>query len=429
MWHGLRRDRRLNLMIIATLSLGMATCMTAFAIWAQLDADPLPGHSAGLQVVQFDARQRAELEDPDSDRSRIPGLLTAVDGRQLLDVLPTQIPRALMFDSQLAVATGDLSTEVPALITTRDVFALFGMRLRQGAVWSVDDEMARRPLAVITAALAERLFGTASVVGRSIDLQGKPFTIVGVVDDWKPRLHFHLPESGLYRHAAESLFVSLPAADALDYVVDGSWACDHGTELRAVRPDPLHCRWMALWVQADSDAAAQALRERLAAYAAQQHALGRFDWAPATALTPLSRWLLRYRAVPADVRLGTVLAVGLYAICLANMVALLTARFLFRSAEFGIRRALGARRRVVFGHCLGEAALLAALSVAMAVPLLWGALRLIRDQPAAWAGFARADGGQFLMLALVTLAACLAVAAVPAWRASRIAPALQIRQL
>lgn len=427
MWRVLRRHPALNLMIVVTLALGMASSMTAFALWAQLAADPLPGHDAGLQVVQFDARQPSELAEPNSDRSRLPGLLTLVDGQRLLAGLPLA-PRALMFDSELPVAVDRLKIHVPALITTRDVFELFGMRMIRGAAWTAGQEQQRLPLLVLTAALAERLYGSVDVVGRSLDVQGRAFVISGVIDDWKPRLHFHLPESGLYRHADEQLFVSLPAAQALDYSVDGSCACDHGTELRLLRPDPLHCRWLALWTTAATAREAAAAQDWLRRDAEDQRQLGRFATTPQTRLTPLAQWLEAVQSVPGDVHIAAVLGVGLFVVCLANMVALLTARFLARGAEFGIRRALGARRRAVFRHCVGEAGLLALLATLLALPLVLGGLAVIRQQPASWAAFARLDAGLFVILALCGVTVALLAASMPAWRASRVAPALQIRR-
>ena len=92
----------------------------------------------------------------------------------------------------------------------------------------------------------------------------------------------------------------------------------------------------------------QAYRQFLIDYSAQQKALGRFE-RPATdaKLYSLMGWLAHENLVP-DVRLQLWLALGFLIVCIVNIVALLLAKFLRRSGEISVRRALGARRADIF---------------------------------------------------------------------------------
>ena len=66
-------------------------------------------------------------------------------------------------------------------------------------------------------------------------------------------------------------------------------------------------------------------------------------------------WLEFHQVVPGDVRLQMWLAFGFLLVCLLNTVGLLLAKFLRRSGEIGVRRALGASRAEIFKQCLVEA--------------------------------------------------------------------------
>jgi hypothetical protein len=66
-------------------------------------------------------------------------------------------------------------------------------------------------------------------------------------------------------------------------------------------------------------------------------------------------WLDYNHVVPGDVRLQMWLAFGFLLVCLVNTIGLLLAKFLRRSGEIGVRRALGASRAEIFKQCLVEA--------------------------------------------------------------------------
>jgi Predicted permease. len=55
------------------------------------------------------------------------------------------------------------------------------------------------------------------------------------------------------------------------------------------------------------------------------------------------QWLATNHVVPEDVRMQAWLALGFLLVCVVNTVGLLLAKFLRRSGEIGVRRALGAR--------------------------------------------------------------------------------------
>jgi putative ABC transport system permease protein len=111
------------------------------------------------------------------------------------------------------------------------------------------------------------------------------------------------------------------------------------------------------------------------------------------------------------------------------MVGLLLAKFLRRSGEIGVRRAMGASRRAVFAQCLIEAGLIGFLGGVGGWLLTLFGLWLVRGQPVAYADMAHLDGGMFALTFVLSVAVSLLAGALPAARASRIPPALQLKTL
>jgi putative ABC transport system permease protein len=96
-----------------------------------------------------------------------------------------------------------------------------------------------------------------------------------------------------------------------------------------------------------------------------------------------------------------------------------------RTREFGIRMALGARAGDVLRIVAGDGLRIAVIGIALG---LAGAAALTRSLTALLYGVKPADPVTFatapVVLAVVVLAAC----AAPAWRASRVDPAVTLRQ-
>ncbi len=143
----------------------------------------------------------------------------------------------------------------------------------------------------------------------------------------------------------------------------------------------------------------------------------------------LMQWLDFNQVVPSDVRLQTWLAFAFLAICLFNTIGLLLAKFLRRAGEIGVRRALGASRAAVFAQCLVEAGLIGLLGGLGGLLLTQLGLWLIRRQPIEYADLVRLDPSMFLLTFVLAITASLLAGVLPALRASRLMPGLQLKTL
>jgi putative ABC transport system permease protein len=144
-------------------------------------------------------------------------------------------------------------------------------------------------------------------------------------------------------------------------------------------------------------------------------------------LRNLMQWLDYSHVVPGDVRLQTWLAFGFLLVCLVNTVGLMLAKFLRRSGEISVRRALGAARHSVFAQFLIEAGVIGLAGGALGLVLALFGLWLVRQQPADYARLAYLDPGMLMITFLLAIGATLLAGLLPAWRACGVAPALQLK--
>ena len=95
-----------------------------------------------------------------------------------------------------------------------------------------------------------------------------------------------------------------------------------------------------------------------------------------------------------------------------------------RTAELGIRVALGADRRAVQWLIVREALLLVLLGGAIGLPLAFLAARALRGL---FYGIAPSDSVSYATAAGVLIVVCACAAYIPAWRASRLDPIVALR--
>jgi putative ABC transport system permease protein len=426
----LKRNKMLTALMVIAIAVGIGASMTTLTVMHLLSGDPLPGRSGMVFYPQVDP-------DPSPAVNHKP--YDVMDYRSAVDLWSAH--RA---DRQALVTSSTLRLTAPGvnlpplmmgvLSTTADFFPMFDVPFQYGGGWSAQDDAQHTRVAVISSDLNNKLFAGANSVGRTLRLKDADVRIVGVLAPWRPSPQFYEVAGGNYAAGQTAGFYSKPEGvfapfnSMLDIDLGGfqPFTCWHvpGADLRTAP-----CVWMALWVQLDSAAKVSDYRRFVADYAVQQKVLGRFVHADNTQLRSLMEWLDYNKVVPSDVRLQTWLAFAFLLICLFNTVGLLLAKFLRRSGEIGVRRALGASRAAVFAQCLVEAGLIGLLGGIGGWLLTMIGLWLVRRQPVEYADLVHLDGPMFLITFALAIVTSLLAGLLPALRASRVAPALQLKTL
>jgi predicted permease len=272
-----------------------------------------------------------------------------------------------------------------------DYFAALRIPLRRGRLLAETDTREAPAAAVVNEAFVSRVFPGEEALGRRIGVgvqadkgDAETFEIVGVVGD--------VHNGGLHRAPEPEVYV--PQAQH-------TWGWGAVAVRTGAEPGPLAAALRREVSRLDPELAVIAtatMRERLSASLA----------APRFVASLLSLF-----AGVAAVLAG----IGLYGV-LATMVAQ-------RVSEIGVRVALGARMGDVMRLVVGEATRMAALGIAAG---LVAAAALTRLMAALLFGVGPRDPLTFAAVAIALFAIALAAAALPAWRAARIDPAVALRR-
>jgi putative ABC transport system permease protein len=342
--------------------------------------------------------------------------------------------RAHRADHQAMMTGGSASIEperaglvpfyVDARWTSAEFFAMFRVPFLSGGAWSGDDDVHRGRVVVIARELAEKVFGTTAAVGLSLRVGGTPMRIVGVIDTWRPVPHFYDLNTDNYGKG-ELLFIPFSTSRELKLGRNGSMNCwgEH-TDSEAVGAP---CEWIQFWVELDSNDKVAAYRAFLERYSIDERRAGRFERPPNVRLRNVMEWLDYQKVVPSDVRLQSWVALGFLLVCLINTVGLLLTKFLRRSAEIGVRRALGASKRTIFFQLLVEAGAIGLVGGAIGLGLAWLGLWAVRHQPTTYAELAQLDLPMLAATFGLAILASLLAGLLPAWRGCQVTPAIQLK--
>jgi putative ABC transport system permease protein len=429
----LKRTPVLTVLMVLAIGLGIGASMTMLTVLHVMTQDPLPGRSAHLYTPHLDPLPLNFKTDPmGSNPNRN---LAWPDAMALLQA-HRGARQAAMAGGTLWVwpqHTGLQPFYVDGHYTTRDLFAMFGVPFVHGSPWTAADDQAGARVIVLTEALARKLFGSANPVGKTVELgssYGVPlqFRVIGVTTNWAPDPLFYVDASASFYSDSDQFF--LPLSVAVDSKLSVSsnisgWSDSNGDNLR----DP-STTWLQFWVQLDTPAQVRAYRQFLVDYSAEQKSLGRYQRPPTNAkLYSLMGWLAHENLVPDDVRLQFWLALGFLGVAMLNIVALLLAKFLRRSGEISVRRAMGARKRDIFVQFGIESALIGVAGGLLGLGIAQIGLWSIRQRPDDYAHLASMDPSMLVGTVVLAIVASVLAGMLPAWRACRVPPALQLKTL
>lgn len=422
----LRRNWIMTALMVLAIGLGIGASMTMITVIHVMSGDPLPGLSAKLYMPMLDPRPVPEPGDRQYGINGTPDGFSWVDAMNLL--------RAHKADKQAIMVAGTQIVHpkraglhpfgADGQYVTAEFFTMFDVPFRAGHGWTATQDKDRARVVVLSEKLAHKLFGDASAVGKTVRLDGSEFRVVGVTAPWHPQPKFYAQHGhGLFGRVDE-FFLPLQTATHNHVSINGHISCwGSGDDLKSG-----HCTWLQFWVKLDSPAKAAAYRRYLTGYWHEQQSHGRFPRKQAPPhLYGLMAWLAHEHIIPSNLSMQMWLAVGFLVVAMLCVMALLLAKFLRRSGEVSVRRAMGACRRSIFAQLGIEAGLIGVAGGLLGVGIAELGLWTIRQQPEGYAHMASMDVRMLLATIVLAIVASIVAGLLPAWRACQVPPALQLK--
>jgi putative ABC transport system permease protein len=424
----LRRSPGLTALMVLAIGFGVAASMTTYSVFRGVSGDPIPGKSAQLFVPQLDVfgpdRRNTDGEPQDAldyaDAVALQRAHRATRQSAMYFITPSVVP----------ATAGQHPISVTGHAVYSEFFPMLDVPFEYGGGWNAADDAQQAAVAVISSKLNQKIFAGANSVGRTINLDGKDYRVTGVLDHWDPQPRFYdVVNTGGFNSSSEDVFLPFERAIATGISNSGNTNCSEvPKESGFVGLQRSTCVWIAFMVELDDAAAVQHYRQYLDGYAREQQQAGRFNWAPNNRLRSVPDFLDYQKVVPSDTKMSLLVALGLLIVCLVNTVGLLLAKFLRRSGEIGVRRALGAPRNSIYAQFLTEAGVIGLAGGVLGLLLTGlGVAAVGLVMPKSIAVLARLDFPLLLLTLLIAVLATLLAGLYPTFRASRVQPAWQLK--
>ena len=424
-----RRSPGLTLLMVVIMGVGVAASMTTYAVFRAVSGNPLPDKSAQLFVPQIDNLGPQN----GSSRNHLPDALTYSDAMALMQAHAAKRQTAIYPVLENVIPQDGTHRPFAAngYATYADFFPMFGATFLYGNGWSGDDDRSQANVIVIGRHLNQQLYGGSNSVGRTLDVDGHDYRVVGVVDNWNPQPRFYDVNNSTAFGDAPDFYLPFTRAVAMQTGSNGNNSC--AGSIRPLVPGwdgwlKSECVWVSLWVELPDAAALQRYNQFLSGYAAEQQRSGRFRWAANVRLFALTDWLDHEGTVPPETKVSLLVAAGFLLVCLVNTIGLLLAKIMRRASEIGVRRALGASRGAIYRQFVAEATAVGVAGGMLGLSLT--ALGILGTDllfDPAIAKLAHLTPSLVLLTVLVAICATVIAALYPAWRAAHVQPSLQLK--
>ncbi len=377
---------------ILTLALGIGACTAVLSLVNALLVRPLPYHAPQELILLWQKFSAQGLD-------QIP-----VSAPEYLDYekQTTSFEHIAAFDyADLNLTGGDMPERIQGAVVTPSLFPLLGVAPIKGRVFTSEEfGEGRDGVVILSARLWQRRFNSdPNLVGKQIALNGRNFTVVGIIP---AQFQFPLPLFGIQGGTfAGSVDIWKPIAFTKDelgsrgsrsYGVIGRLKKGISSAQAQAEIDTIHANWLKQFP----------------------------DYYPAEVrfggtLYPLHEQVVRGMRTALFILVSAV-GVVLLIVC-ANLTTMLLARAGAREREFAIRVALGASRLQLLRQVLCESVLLALIgAIAGALLAMWGLdlLRVIGAQTVPRIAEANLDARVLLMTLIVSIGTGLLFGIIPA---------------
>lgn len=425
----IRANPALSALMVAAIAIGIGACMTIVTVKHVMSGNPIDHKNDVLYHVQVDSWNPA---DPYEDPDKPPEQMTYLDAKALYDAGEAQ-RQVISYKTRRVIqpdGDGARPFQLDVRATTAEFFPMFDVPFLYGAAWDQASDEALESVIVLSRDLNEQLYGGEDSVGRMLTINGKPYRVTGVLDDWTPVPKFYDLNNGPYEEP-EQLYLPFSLAVANKFDRNGNTSCWKPVEEGGFEKFlSSECIWIQMWVELGDASERQDYLHFLDAYVEEQKALGRFPRPLNNRLNNPAEWMVDREVVDKEVNVLLSIAVLFLVVCLLNTIGLLLAKVMRRARDISLRRALGASKSTLFTQYIIEAGMIGAAGGMLGVVATWFGLRGIENLYIDYEfiqHLVRMDWTMVSLAVVLAVASALGAALYPTWRACNITPASQLR--
>ncbi len=419
-----KRNPVLSLLTVSAIGIGIGVAMTTLTVYHMMSANPLTGQGDRVYAVQLDGWDKNQPYRDDIPE-QAPWELT---WRDTLALLESDIParQAAMYKAVAVIEPPNQEIR-PSLellrVTGRDFFAMFDVPFLYGGPWDRSADDNAEQVIVLSRETNENMFGGEDSVGQQVRIDGRYYTVTGVLNTWAPTPKFYDVNNGAFDDP-EDAYMPFSLTLPLELDSAGNTNCwkdellDSFDQFMASE-----CVWIQYWVQLDSAAQKDAYQSFLDNYTTEQKSLGRFERPLNNRLTSVPGWLDARQVVRDDNKVLVGLSFMFLIVCLFNAVGLVLAKFVGKAPQVGLRRALGASTGAIFRQHLVETALVGVVGGLLGLGLAQLGLLAVRNLYTDYDRLASLDLTMVGTAIVVAIVSGIVAGLYPTWRICRIAPA------
>ena len=424
-WLSIKKRPVLSSLMIGAIGVGIAVCMTIITVYKLMADDPLPQKSDQVFTVRLDIRS----DGPD-DGGDAPNYMSYIDATNLMK---SEIPTDISVHYQTVAVVKSANQElrpfrVRVRLATAGFFNVFDAPFKFGNPWNLQEEENLNQVVVLSQSLNDRVFGGENSVGRQIQLDGRYFNVVGVLDNWSPSPRFYELDGGVFVET-EGAFIPFSLTPSLGMRKSGGSTMCHGSETAAGWEGFLNdeCSWLHTWVQLDTEQQRQQWKSYLDSYVLEQKKLGRFPRPLSNEMFDVMGWLEEQEVVSSDYVMLLGLAFMFLGVCLFNTIGLMLSQMLRRRGEISVRRALGGSKLTLAYQYMVEALLIGFAGGLVGLLLASLSLSGVRQL---YSGFEMVTQMNWQLVGitfLLAIVSSLLAGLYPTWRVCQLPPAQYLK--
>jgi putative ABC transport system permease protein len=431
----------LTVLMVAAIAVGLGLFMTMMTLGHQTGKIPIPHISQQIHLVQLDNR---EVTADDVEKFDEMVDLTYQDTNNLLAIDIAGAEQTLAWNTYgiLNVEQQEIQPQRSSVVATNHAFfSMFEVPFLYGKGWGSDADRYGQAVIVLSKASNDYLFGGINSVGQQVRLNTHVLTVIGVLDDWFLARKFY---DRSYRQASpdQALVPSnfafnndLPRNARFDCWSTTSnprkFANSYLTELKTSE-----CAWITFWAKLPQGSK-QDYQAQLGQYIESQKRLGRFPRDSQYFLTNINDQLAIVGGMNGRQQMLSMISYMFFVVCLINAVSILLAKFMRRTKEVCLRRALGAKKRTILQQHLIEVIFIGVigglLGIAFTYLCLQAMLRVslysidYTRTAADLMPYHQMDWEMIMAAFSVSVGCTLLVGLYPIWRICNVSPASQLK--